>query len=55
MKILGILISGSFFLGLASLKKARQNISHNISFSLTKIDLKVVLREFLSLADLAIA
>ena len=52
MKNLGILISESFFLGLAFLRKARQNISRSISFSLIIIDLEVVLRELLDLADL---
>ncbi len=41
-----------FFLGLASLWKARQTISRNISFSLMIIDLEVVLRELLVPADL---
>ncbi len=53
MKNLGILISESFFLGLALLKGARQGISRSISFSLTVIDSKVLSREFLCPADLA--
>ncbi len=52
MKNLSILISERFFLGLASLGEARQSISHSISFSLTIIDLEVVLRELLGQADL---
>ncbi len=52
MKNLSILISGRFFLGLASLGEARQSISRRISFSLMIIDSEVVLRELLSLADL---
>lgn len=45
MKNLSVLISERFFLGLASLRKSRQNISHSISFSLIIIDLEVVLIE----------
>ena len=41
-----------FFLGLAFLKEIKQNISRNIIFSLTIIDLKIVLRELLGLAGL---
>ena len=50
MKNLEILISESFFLGLASLEETRQGISRSISLFLTIIDLKVVSRELLSLA-----
>ena len=52
MNNLSILISECFFLSLVSLREARQRISHSISFFLTIIDLKMVLREFLGLADL---
>ncbi len=52
MKNLGVLISKSLFLGLASLGEARQGISRNISLSLTIIDLEVVSRELLGPADL---
>ena len=52
MKNLSILISKCFFLSLAPLWKAKQNISHSISFSLTIIDSKVVSRELLGPADL---
>ncbi len=41
-----------FFLDRVFLGEARQNISCSISFSLTIIDLKVILREFLGLTDL---
>ncbi len=51
MKNLSILISKCFFLGLASLGETRQSISRSISFSLTIIDSKLVLRELLSPAD----
>ncbi len=52
MENLGVLISESFFLGLASLEEAKQGISHSISFSLTIIDSKVVSRELFGPADL---
>ena len=52
MKNLGILISESLFLGLASLGETRQSISRSISLSLTIIDSEVVLRELLGPADL---
>ncbi len=52
MKNLGVFISESLFLGLASLREVRQGISRSISLSLTIIDLEVVSREFLGLADL---
>ncbi len=52
MEDLGVLISESFFLGLTSLREARQGISRSISLSLTIIDSEVVLREFLGSADL---
>ncbi len=52
MKNLSILILERFFLGLTSLGEARQSISRSISFSLTIIDLEVVLRELLGPADL---
>ncbi len=52
IKNLSILILERFFLGLASLGEAKQSISRSISFSLTIIDLEVVLRELLGLADL---
>lgn len=52
MKNLGVLIFESFFLGLTFLIEARRNISHNISFFLIIIDIKVELRECLGLADL---
>ncbi len=52
MENLGVFISESFFLGLASLGEARQDISRSISFSLTIIDSEVVSRELLGPADL---
>ena len=52
MKNLGILISESFFHNLTSLWKTGQGISRSISLFLTVIDLKVVSRELLGLADL---
>ncbi len=52
MKNLGIFISESLFLSLASLGEARQGINQNISLSLTIIDLEVVLRERLGSTDL---
>lgn len=52
MKNISILISQSFFLSLASLEKIKQGISCNISFFFTIIDMKVILKEFLGLADL---
>ncbi len=52
MENLGILISGSFFLGLASLREARQGISRSISLSLMIIDSEVISRELLGLANL---
>ena len=53
IKNLGILISESFFLGLASLGEARQGINRSICLSLIIIDLKVVSRELLGPTDLA--
>ncbi len=52
MKNLGVLISESLFLGLASLGEVKQGISRSISLFLTIIDLEGVLRELLGLADL---
>ena len=52
MKSLGILISESFFFGLASLGETRKGISHSISLFLTIINLKVVLRKLLGQADM---
>ncbi len=52
MKNLEIFISKNFFFDLALLSEVRQKISHNISFSLTIIDLEVVLKELLDLVDL---
>ncbi len=52
LKNLGILICKSFFFSLTSLKEVKQSISCSISFFLTIIDLKMVLRELLGLADL---
>ncbi len=52
MENLEVLIFESFFLGLTSLRKARQSISCNISLSQIIIDTKVVSRELLRLADL---
>ncbi len=52
MKNLGVLISESPFLDLASLGEARQGISHSISLSLIIIDSKVVSKELLGPADL---
>ncbi len=53
MKNLGILISKCFLLNLAYLEETKQSINHSISFFLTIIDLKMVLRELLGLTDLA--
>ncbi len=53
MKNLNILILERFFLGLASMREARQSISCNIGFSLIIIDLKVVSSELLSPTNLA--
>ena len=52
MKNLGILISESFFLGLASLEEARQSISRSICLFLTIIDLEIVWEELLGPTDL---
>ncbi len=52
MEDLGILISESLFLRLASLGETRQGISRSISLSLTIVNTEVVLRKLLSLADL---
>ncbi len=52
MENLGVFISESLFLGLASPREAKQSISRSISLSLTIIDLKVVSRELLDLVDL---
>ncbi len=52
MENLGVLISGSLFLSLASLGEVRQGISHSISLFLMIIDLEVILREFLGPVDL---
>ncbi len=52
MKNLGVLISESLFLGLASLGEARQGICRSISLFLTIINLKAVSRELLGPADL---
>ncbi len=52
MKNLGVLISESLFLGLASLGEARQGIRQSISFFLTIIDSEVVSRKLLGPADL---
>ncbi len=52
MENLGVLISESLFFDLASLGEARQGISRSIYLSLTIIDLEVVSRELLGLADL---
>ena len=49
---LGVLISKNIFFSLALLRKAKQGISCSISFSLIIIDLKVVSRELLGLANL---
>ncbi len=52
MKNLEVLISDSFFLGLTSLREAKQGISCSISLSLTIVDVKVISRELLGPADL---
>ncbi len=52
MENLGVFISESHFLGLASLGEARQGISRSISFSLTIINSEVVSRELLGPSDL---
>ncbi len=53
MENLEILISESFFSGLAFLKKARPNINSSISLFLIIIDSLSVLQKLLGLADLA--
>ncbi len=53
MKNLRILIFESFFLGLASLREAKQTIRRNISLFLTIMDTEVISRELLGQADLA--
>ncbi len=52
MENLGVLISKSFFLSLASLREARQGISHSISLFQTIVNLEEVSREFLGPVDL---
>ncbi len=52
MENLGVLIFESFFLDMAFLGEARQGISCNISLSLMIINLEVVSRKLLVLADL---
>ena len=52
IKNLSILILKRYFLGLALLWEVREDISRNISLSLTIIDLEVVSRELLGPADL---
>ncbi len=52
MKNLGVFIAKSLFFDLASLREVRQGTSRNISFFLTIIDLEVISRELLGLADL---
>lgn len=52
MKNLNILISEHFFRGLTSLKEVSESIRRSIGFFLTKIDLKIVSRELLSLTNL---
>ena len=52
MKNLGIFISQSLFLGLASLRETRQGISRSISLALIIINLEVVSRELLGSANL---
>ena len=52
MKNLEILICENSFFSLASLREARHSISRNIYFFIIKIDLKVISRELLSLANL---
>lgn len=47
-----MLISESFFLGLAFLRKARQGISYHISLFLTIINSEVISEEFLSPTNL---
>ncbi len=53
MENLGVTIFENHFLGLAFLREARQGISRNISFFLMIIDLEIVSKELLGLADLA--
>ncbi len=53
MKNLGVLIFESFFLSLALLREARQDISRSIRLFLTIIDLEVVSRKLLGPTDLA--
>ncbi len=52
MENLQILISESLFLGLASLREARQGISRSINLSLIIINSEVVSREILGPAEL---
>ncbi len=52
MEDLGVLISESLLLGLASLEEAKQGIRRSISLFLTIIDLKLVSRQLLGPADL---
>lgn len=52
MNNLQILIFEGLFLDLACPRKARQSMSYSISFFLTIIDYKKVLREFLGQMDL---
>ncbi len=52
MENLGVLISESLVLGLASVGEARQGICRSISLSLTIIDLEVISRELLGPVNL---
>ncbi len=53
MKNLGVFLSESLFLGLASLKEARQSITRSVSFFLMVINSEVISRELLGPANLA--
>ena len=53
MENLGVLSSKLSFLIMPSLREAREGVCSSVCFALTIIDLKVVTREFLSLADLS--
>lgn len=53
IKNLGVLISESFFLGLAPLKETKQGINYSISLFLMIINLEMILREVLGPEDLA--
>ena len=53
MKNFGVLSSKLFFLIVALLIEAREGVRSSIYFSLIVVNPKIVMREFLSLADLS--